>query len=333
MKVLVVNKGQIILASFVIILMLAILIQPQIYMQATLRGILVWFNNVLPALFPFFFLTKILTQLQVLEKMATHLQNIMQKIYHCSGISAFIYLMTIVSGYPVGAKLSSELYQNGTITKEELVRINSFTSTSGPLFVIGSVGVSMFLSNTAGIIMLSAHLLGALCNGLIYRNYGYSKNQNLYTARVKTQSIDNILSDTIYNSIISILMVGGYIALCSIVIEVFINFGIFKFLTIPFAWAFNLVGLNTDLISGLLSGFIEITRGCLDLSICIGTDLKLCTILACGLISFGGISINLQAITFLSKCNIKIPFYFLQKFTQSIISIIICAILVWFIPL
>ena len=330
MKLMVINKWQLIVGVIVIILMLALVLNPSVYMQATLGGILLWANNVLPALFPFFFLTKILTQLQVLDKLSNLLQKPMQKLFHCPGVSAFVYVMSIVSGYPVGAKLSSELYQGGSITKDELIRINSFTSTSGPLFVIGSVGVGMFVSQTAGVIMLVAHLLGALCNGLLYRNYGYQQIKTLSNKpKIQQKSIDNILGDSVYNSIISILMVGAYIAICSIVIEVLFNFHIIDILIIPLEFIFNLIGLSPDLITGILTGLVEITRGCMDLSTCTASNLATITIIGCGIISFGGLSINLQAITFLSKCNISIPFYFLQKFTQSIFSTIICAILVF----
>ena len=57
---------------------------------------------------------------------------------------AFALAMGITSGYPVGAKVAKDLYNNKLCTKIEAERLLSFTNSSGPLFIIGTVGISMF---------------------------------------------------------------------------------------------------------------------------------------------------------------------------------------------
>lgn len=52
--------------------------------------------------------------------------------------------MGIISGYPVGAKIVTEFRKNGDCTKAEAERLLSFTNNSGPLFIIGTVGITMF---------------------------------------------------------------------------------------------------------------------------------------------------------------------------------------------
>ena len=330
MKILVFNKWQIILSAVVLFLMLALVFQPDIYMESCLRGLLIWGSSVLPALFPFFFFSSILIKLHTLDILGEKLSKFMQKVFHCPGSSGIIYLLSIISGYPVGAKLASEMYASGALTRNQVVRINAFASTSGPLFIIGSVGVGMFVNHTAGIIMLISHLLGALCNGLLYRNYHYKEETVLPPPKPKVSTQD-ILSNTMYDSIVSILIVGGYIVIFNILIDVLFNLNILTFVGSIFSGLLFLVGLPESLGTGLASGILEVTRGCLDLSQS-GASLKLITVLGCMLISWGGISIHLQALTFLSKCKISAGFYFLQKFTQSLISGLICLILVSFIP-
>jgi nucleoside recognition membrane protein YjiH len=79
--------------------------------------------------------------------------------------------MSVLSGYPVGAKLTADFYEKGLITKGQACRITTFTSTSGPLFIVGTVGIGMFHSAKLGIIILLSHFIGAILNGLIYRKY------------------------------------------------------------------------------------------------------------------------------------------------------------------
>ncbi|MBR7091209.1 MAG: hypothetical protein IKC79_02010 [Clostridia bacterium] len=179
-----------------------------------------------------------------------------------------------------------------------------------------------------------SHLIGAFLNGFLYRNYHYYQPHTQNTLPPKpTLSMDKLLSDSVYNSIISILIVGAYIALCSVLIEVLINFHILDLFSIPLSFILSIFGIDSNITLGILTGAVEMTRGCIDLAPLFAQNTALVTILATALISFGGISINLQAITFLLKCNISIPFYFLQKLTQTIFSVLICILLICLFPI
>ena len=70
--------------------------------------------------------------------------------------------ISTVSGYPIGAKLASELRNNNEISRYEAQRLVSFCSTSGPLFMVGAVAIGMFNNPTIGYIMLICHYLGSL---------------------------------------------------------------------------------------------------------------------------------------------------------------------------
>ncbi len=60
------------------------------------------------------------------------------------GIGAYAFIMGIISGYPVGAKIVTEFRKNGDCSRAEAERLLAFTNNSGPLFIIGTVGISMF---------------------------------------------------------------------------------------------------------------------------------------------------------------------------------------------
>lgn len=328
MQVVEIKKWQIVLSLVLFLLIIVLMLNPKVYMQSTLKGFIVWATAVLPALFPFFFLTKLLSSLKLIESLSTFFKPITTKLFNVSGVSSYVFLMSIISGYPVGAKLTSELYASGVITKSEAARMCSFCSTSGPLFIIGTVGVGMFLSKSAGLAMLLCHILGAFINGILYRNYGkkekiYTKEKNFSTEK----NIDNILATTIYDSIISILIIGGYIALFFMFIDVLTNFHILGFFSNIFEYVLGVFGLDISAGTGLASGIVEVTRGCLDLSQSTAS-LPLLIVLGTGLISWGGLSIHFQAITFLQKCKIKMGVYFLQKFTHCVISMILATLYV-----
>ena len=308
-----------------IFLIMCLIVKPQTYMQSTLNGLDVWLTKVVPALFPFFFATKLLTEMHVVEKIAKIFNPITTRLFKTPGISSYVFLMSIISGYPVGAKLISELFKQGKIDSDAATKMNSFCSTSGPLFVIGTVGVCMFYSQIIGVIILISHILGAILNGILYRSY---KSKNVQTNNVNStkNSADNILSNVMYDSIISILMVGGFIALFFVFIDVLNNTKIFFSLATILQNMFGFLKLNENFWNSILNGFVEVTRGLLDLSSC-KLDAHIVCPAACFLISFGGLSVHLQSIVFLKSSKIKMSVYFLQKITHSIFSMIICSLL------
>lgn len=304
--------------SFLIFVTIAMLvIFPAKYSKVSLDALLIWGNILIPSLFPFFFFTRLISTLDLAKPISSLLHPVTNKLYKTNGYSGYIFFISILSGYPVGSKLTFDLYEHGFITKQECNTITSFTSNSGPMFILGSVGIGMLLSKTAGFIILFSHILGAIINGLIYRNKkivdckGYALYDN--------NKVD-ILTDTMLNSIKSILLVGGYVVICFVIANIFIDLNIFK----PISFSLNkLLGIKEEITNSLLTGIIEMTTGCKSIA-SLDISLKLKTIICCFLISFGGISTLLQAMSFLKKTGIKYKYFTLQKFTHSIFSTIIC---------
>ena len=317
-----IKKQNIIISIFVLLLIICLIAIPDVSISACLNGLVVWATNILPALFPFFLFTKLLGEFGLITELSKYISPFTKKLYNTSGISGYIYIMSIMSGYPVGAKLTSDLYEKKCIDIGEAHRIVSFTSTSGPLFILGTVAIGMFGNKTLGYTILLSHFLGSLLNGILYRNYMIKQKSNLDTKITHTPS-NNILEESMIGSIKSIMIVGGYISIFFMIITIVNTFNIYN----PILFLLSKISPNTPIkpIISVLNGIIELTRGCLDLSLC-NLPIQTTAIILSGIISFGGISINLQALTFLKKMKINLKFYFLQKFTHTILSMILAYI-------
>ena len=309
--------AKLLLGVFVIALMLCFSFNPATYMQATYQGVVVWTTAVLPALFPFFFLTNILTTTNILNKPASFLSRPLRFFYNTPKVSSIVFVLSIISGYPVGAKLISDLYKSKQIDKYEAVRINAFTSCSGPIFIIGTVGTKMLGKPDLGLTLFLIHFLGALINGFIYRNYGKNFKNNINTF-VAEQPVKDILGNAIKQSVLSILIVGGYIAISFLICNFLIETNILKLITTPLSCLLKPLGIQTEFANGIVLGITEITRGCFEFSQLSTLDLRTVTILCSFVISFGGLSVMLQSMTYLKECGIKTKIYLLQKLTQAI---------------
>ena len=102
-------------------------------------GLNLWANSIVPTLFPFFVATELLSHTFVVNFFGKTLKKIMRPMFNVPGEGAFAFIMGIISGYPVGAKIVSNFYENGVCSKEECERLLAFTNNSGPLFIIGTV--------------------------------------------------------------------------------------------------------------------------------------------------------------------------------------------------
>lgn len=304
-------------AVFLIIILL--LTNPTKYNQSTLSGLQLFIVAVLPGLFPFMFLTKLLTNFGMVKKISTKLSPITTFLFNTNGISSYVFIMSILSGYPIGAKLIADLYISGNITQQDAKKMVSFCTTSGPIFIIGTVGSVMLGSAKIGIIIYLSHILSSIMCGIILSGKRNKKN-NSQTLLSNDNRPDDILSNTMSNTVQSIFIVGAYISIFFLLADILTDIGILGGLSNLADKALSLIGIN-NVGSGFIGGLLEVTRGCKILS----QSISLWSVcFTCGIISFSGLSIILQSLTFLNKCKIKARYFIFVKCVHCILSIITC---------
>lgn len=300
------KKKNIIASIGIAVVMLSIMVKPSIYITSAQNGIMLFALSVLPALFPFFFFSKLLSLFQADVAIGNLLELPLRKIYNTPPPGSYIFAMSLMCGYPIGARLISDYYKDGLLDSNESLSLSALASTTGPLFVLGTIGTIILSNSTAAIIILTSHYLSALLNGLIYRNP--VKPTNLPRTRVASST----LYDSIYSAVISILIVGGYIIVFNIICDFVLNLGIVSLIN-------KVIPLNKTILEGGIMSLIEVTRG----SMIIGKsniDLVQKTALIAGAVTFGGLSVIIQSTTFLEVTGVKIYKFILIKLTQSIIA-------------
>lgn len=307
--------GKIALSITVAAIIVLLIIDPSTYVQSAFNGMILFGTSVLPALFPFFFFSKILMYIGTAEMLSKGLRSPIRKLYGTPPSSSYILIMSLISGYPIGASLTQVYYANGYISKDDAKAISSFASTSGSLFVLGTVAIQMFHDKHIGYVILISHYIGALLNGLIYRK---RKSDDIPPDYIPPQVSDNVISDAISSSVLSILFVGGYIIIFSIIIDALTKLSIIPFIA-------TAIPLPYDISTTLLTGLVEITRGCLSASVLQYPPIVVLP-LTCGMISFGGLAIALQSRAFLGDA-VTMPQYLLRKLTQALISAAVCALI------
>ena len=135
------------------------------------NGLNLWFACVLPSLFPFFIITACFSYLKITGALSQRLSPLTRRLFNVNGCVGYAFFMSIISGYPMGAKVVSDLRIGGALTKSESVRAVALCSTSSPMFLISSVGTFMFKSTSFGACLFLSHILSALLVGFIFSFY------------------------------------------------------------------------------------------------------------------------------------------------------------------
>ena len=104
------------------------------------------------------------------EFLTQSMGKVFNRVFKAPLISSYIYLMSLLCGYPMGANLVGIFINKGLITQNQGNKILSFSSQSGPVFIVGTVGICFFKSAKIGLIILFLHLLSSIICGLIFRN-------------------------------------------------------------------------------------------------------------------------------------------------------------------
>ena len=131
----------------------------------------------------------------------------------------------------------------------------------------------------------------------------------------------NLLNNSVSDTVTSVLISGAYIAIFYMIAIMLKNTGVLSLLSN----CVNYLIKNQSLSYGLVFSLVEITGGCAVLS---NTNTFLTLPIICAVISFGGLSVTLQSLNFLCKCNIKPIRYVIVKLTQSIIAFLITCFVV-----
>ena len=308
------NIFNIIVMSLLLFITFQLLISSKSIFDSVLFSFNIWKNSIFPSLFPFFVLSDVLVNYGFVELTGNLFKPIIYKLFKVKGEAAYIFIMSMLSGFPSSAKYIRELYFNKKIDENEGTKILMFTHFSNPLFILGTISISFLNNKQVGILVLLCHYITNIIIGIIFKNYCPSKNENIkfslkdsLSAMTKYQlnnkkTFGNIFNHAITTSIDTLLLILGTMTTFLIITTIIDN------------------NLNiNDLCQAILNGLIEMTQGLKYVSL-LNVSLKIKAIISTILISFGGICVHLQIISILSDTKIKYLPFLLSRIIHSVIS-------------
>ena len=319
-------------------------------LTATKSGLTLWATCVVPSLFPFFVITNLLSRTKVVNIIGKLLDKFMRPFFNVPGIGGFAFVMGLISGYPVGAKIVADFREKGLVTQDEGERLLAFTNNSGPLFILSSVGIALFGDTKTGLLLLATHILACITVGIILARFSKRKkfensydtiknkferknnSQSCNSENITFKNLGEVLTTSINSSISTILMIGGFVVIFSVIISILNQTNILDKLSTLLYPILNFLNIDLEFAKPLLSGILELTNG---VNLVANIPTKLISqniILSAFLLGFGGFSVLLQVYSIVSKTDLSMKKYLVGKFLQGIISGIYTFLALEFLP-
>ena len=261
MKFFIINIKKVIIPFIFCVFTICLIIFSKTNLTATKSGLELWATSVLPSLLPFFIAVELLKYTDIIKILGKLFNPIMRPIFNVPGAASFALIMGIISGYPTGAKIVSDFKKEGICSDIECERLIAFTNNSGPLFIISTVGISFLGDTRTGILLFITHILACLSVGFLFRWWkngkksNYSNNSNSLSQPEKNNkkanlnNLGEILATSIMNSINTIIMIGGFVTIFSVIVSILKESQILNTFSILFEPFFKKFNINSSYIS------------------------------------------------------------------------------------
>lgn len=271
------------------------------------EGISICLYTIIPSLFPFMVLSTYIVKSNILYPLYRFISKPVKFLFRQPATSVSVIIMSMIGGFPIGIKMTNDLYIKGHITKEQAHRLCLFCMNAGPAFVITAVGTNMLKSQKAGIIIYSSLCISAFFSGVI-SSFIADKNGN--TVRINNEK-------PLQLSALSASVTDGVQCIFGICAWVILFSSVTKCIDI-----FNL----PEKVYLCITSLCEVTKGC---SLTAGVlPIPFIT----GIIGFGGICVHCQVLEYLKNMEMKYHYFFLSRLLNGFMSGIITYMLLLFFP-
>ena len=295
------NISLYIITAFLLFFNAIMLIFPKEIFFGAKNGLILWFEKVIPALLPFMTVTNCLAAIDFPRFFGRLIQPLTIGLFDLTGEEAFPLISGLGAGYPMGAKTTAQLYKNGCITKSTAQRLLLFCNNPGALFITGTVGAGVFGDAKTGYFLVFCCYLPPLLLAVLSGLFAPPAKPDLTYTPPKPFT-QKIFAAAVSDSIRSVLMIGGYIIIFSVISAVFERLCVFDGLSLLFAP----LGLPRSLNKALSMGLLEMTNGC---ALANGRG-KIYTASAAAILGWGGLSVHAQSLEFTADTDLNTAYYF-----------------------
>ena len=253
-------------------ILLHLLIFPKQTALYTAQGLTLWYRQVVPTLLPFCILSYIIIQTDLYHSLFQKLERILPERFCQSTESLYPICMGRVCGFPIGSKLTDDLYRLGHLHDDQVTRLCAISNQFGPAFLVNYALISQLHLEQGWKLLLPAVYLPPLVSGFLWYLFSSrDKTDSIHKKPVSQSQLNVKIIDTgIINGFETMLRIAGYIIIFSII-----------------SGMIQQLSMVSETGKALMAGLCEITTGIQKLS-AVSLPVRLKLTLISGIVPFGG---------------------------------------------
>lgn len=289
---------------FIVTLFVSIIFFSNEFSNGILRGLYLCGEVLIPSLFPFMILANFIINCNSLKFLNRILSPFTKAIFGVDGSCSLAIILSLIGGYPVGAKSVAELKENKIINENTAKKLSYSLVGSGPGFLIVYVGNKLLKSTKLGLILFCGQILSVIFLGLVnkYAFKGVKTHNSKLELCANEASVSDILIKSIKNGTYSIIEMCGTVLAFSGFINIFKDMEIFSYVAI-----FLEVTTATQILANNYS--------LLPLAFSVG---------------FGGLCVHFQIFQILKNININKLLFFFFRILQGLVMTLITYLFISF---
>jgi sporulation integral membrane protein YlbJ len=331
--------------------------------SASLSGLQIWWEVVFPALLPFFILSEIMLGLGIVHAAGLMLEPAMRVLFRLPGAGGWAMAMGFTVGFPAGAKAASDLRKQGAVTRMEGERLLAVSHLCSPVFLTSVVAVGFWGRSELGLPLIIIHYLSAMLAALVLcrlfpssaasmepRASGESvetpdeteppvrRRRNpplllrMYDQMIKAQRLDGralgrLLGDAVGSSVQSLLAIGGFMIVFSVLIKLLGVSGVSGWLQIALETLLRPLGMPAPLSDGFVSGLFEVHLGAYGISQSGDIDAWAAALLSAA-IAWSGLSVHAQVKSLIAGTDLRYKPFLVSRVLHSALSFVV-ALALW----
>lgn len=209
--------GIVIKALAVLAICSMLLIYSQSSCKGAESGIEFCLSVLIPSLFPFMAVSGFLIKSGLSHRLGKPFGKLTRKIFGLGGEFAPIILLSMIGGYPVGARGIASLKVQGRANDLEAEKAALFAVCAGPGFIVNFVGMSLYGSKTIGAVLLASQMLSVIILGIAVNFFYKGKGNNNSFAELNSPkaSVSTALVEAVADSSKGILAICAFVVLFS----------------------------------------------------------------------------------------------------------------------
>ncbi|MGN0377582.1 MAG: hypothetical protein ACI4ED_08105 [Suilimivivens sp.] len=281
----------------VFFLTVMILVYPAQSLFYACNGLNLWFQKMIPTLFPFMVLSGIMIRMNLTDSFVRVVKPLLMPLFRVNASCLYVIVIGFLCGFPMGAVVIAQLYERNRITKQEAEFLLAFCNNIGPVYflsfalpAIGILNPLPFLFGMYGIPLL----YGLFLRYTKYRS-ALSMQNRLTEGTPPVTSFLQALDESVSSSLTSITKLGGYM----------IFFNLLN--VIP-----ALLLKRNDFLKNVISAFLEITGGIQNLA-------DNAPVISLCLLTFGGLSCIAQTNSSIQSTDLSLKKYVIHKLILTLI--------------